>query len=79
MHDDAAYLARLPQGPVIVLEGAAGLIWEELVATDDVTGLTERVRARLHDAPVDLSEQIDAFTAELLAAGWLARTDSSAS
>ena len=26
-HDDAVYVARLPDGPIIVLEGTAALIW----------------------------------------------------
>lgn len=69
---EAAYVARLPHGPIVVLDGTAGLIWAAIVSTDDDAALARRVRARLADAPDALPAMLDSFVAELAAGGWLA-------
>lgn len=72
MSDDAAYLARLPSGPIAVLEGPAALIWEELSAPADGRPLADRVRDRLADPPGDLAAHVQDFVSRLVAQGWIA-------
>lgn len=72
VHDDVAYLAHLPRGPIVALEGSAGLIWAGLMGTDSSTALVERIRAQLADAPDDLDALVAAFVARLVADGWVA-------
>jgi hypothetical protein len=72
VQDDIAYLARLPRGPIVVLDGAAALIWTELVSAPDLNALVDQVRARLSDVPDDLAALVGAFVADLIARGWVA-------
>lgn len=71
LDDDVAYLARLPHGPIVALEGTAGLIWSELTAVGDRSDIVDRVRAHLADPPGDLDALVEAFVAELAADGWV--------
>ena len=40
------YLARLPTGPILVLDAVGGLIWEEATTGDD-EGMVDRLADRL--------------------------------
>jgi hypothetical protein len=69
--DDTAYVARVPSGPIIVLEGPAAVIWDELAADGDVATLTARVAARITDAPPDADATVQHVVARLRDEGLL--------
>lgn len=66
------YLARLPRGPISVLDGTGALIW--LAATEGPGDtLLDRV-AEEAGRPVDeVSAGVDEFLAQLVASGFLER------
>lgn len=70
--DDSAtvYAARLPDGPIVVLEGVAGLIWAEACAGDRET-IVDRVAAATDATADDIRADVDAFVADLVARGLL--------
>jgi hypothetical protein len=64
------YAARLPDGPIVVLDGIAGLIWNEACG-GDCESIADRV-AEATDAPTDaIRADVDAFVADLVARGLL--------
>jgi hypothetical protein len=64
------YAARLPMGPIVVLEGIAALIWDEAFAGDRET-ISDRVAAATDAAPDAIRAHVDAFVADLVARGLL--------
>ena len=67
---DTTYIARLPLGPIAVLEGVAAVIWAE-ACTGDRESLASRVSA-VFETPVEgIVEHIDRFVADLIARGLL--------
>jgi hypothetical protein len=68
---DTVYAARLPDGPLVVLDGVSALIWRRLRDDADLDTLPTRVAAQLLDPPADLGTQIDAFVGMLRAHGLL--------
>lgn len=67
---DVVYVARLPDGPLLVLDGPAALIWVE--ARSDAPGtLAQRVADASGASVADIEGDIEAFTADLVAAGLL--------
>ncbi|GAA1762312.1 PqqD family protein [Agromyces humatus] len=68
--DGTVYVAPLPDGPIVVLEGIAVLIWGEACGGDRDT-IADRV-AEATDAPPDeIRAHVDAFVADLVARGLL--------
>lgn len=68
--DNVVYAAPLPDGPILVFGGIAGLIWIEACATprEDVA----RVVGEHTDQDVDaIHMHVDAFVSELIARGLL--------
>ena len=78
--DDVArwYVARLPDGPLVVLEDTAALIWAE-AADGPEDALALRVAARLAQGPAvaevaaDIATDVDAFVTGLVGQGLLER------
>lgn len=64
------YAARLPGGPIVVLEGIAALIWDEAFVGDRET-IPDRVAAATDAAPDTIRADVDAFVADLVARGLL--------
>lgn len=65
---DTAYAARLPDGPIVVLDGVAAVIWDLLRSEPcDLKTLTGLVSKQLIDPPAGLADTITAFIAELRA------------
>ena len=62
---------RLPDGPIVVLDGIAALIWDE-ACTGDRETITERVAEATDAAPDAIRADVDAFVADLVARGLLA-------
>ena len=65
------YLARMPSGPLVVLEGSAALIWTELTAGSGLEAALVRL-GQTFDQPVEvLRPHVSAFAADLVARGLL--------
>ena len=58
------------RGPIVVLDGIAGLIWDEAFTGDRET-ITERVAEATDAAPDTIRADVDAFVADLVARGLL--------
>lgn len=69
-HQDVLYVAALPDGPIVVLDGIAGLIWDEACAGDRET-IVDRVAAATDAAPEAIRADVEAFVADLVARGLL--------
>lgn len=67
------YLARLPAGPMQVLNGVGSLIWLEATATDSTGDLVARVAALVDRPPDTIRTEVVSFLADLVEAGLLER------
>lgn len=61
----AVFTARLPGGPLHILEGVAGVIWEEAVAGDR-EGLVQRVADRTGAEVEEVRSDVEAFLEDLV-------------
>jgi Coenzyme PQQ synthesis protein D (PqqD) len=68
--DGTVYAARLPDGPIVVLDGIAGLIWSEACAGDRES-IADRVAEATDASPDTIRADVEAFVADLLARGLL--------
>ncbi|KRF43268.1 hypothetical protein ASH01_15830 [Terrabacter sp. Soil811] len=62
----SVYVARLPGGPLVVLDGAAALIWVE-ATTGPATGWVSRVADAVGQAEDAIAADVTAFVADLRA------------
>lgn len=69
-HGEVLYVATLPDGPIIVLEGISALIWDEACGGDRET-IVDRVAAATNATPEAIRADVEAFVAELVARGLL--------
>jgi hypothetical protein len=69
-HEDTVFAARLPAGPIVVLDGIAALIWNE-ACTGERAMLTERVAEATDAAPDAIRADVEQFVADLIARGLL--------
>ena len=67
---DAVYIARLPDGPIAVLEGVAAVIWIEACSEDRET-LAQRVATLLDPPPGNIAREVDDFVERLIDQGLL--------
>ncbi|WP_173921747.1 PqqD family protein [Agromyces sp. Marseille-P2726] len=63
--DGIIYAARLPDGPIVVLDGIAALIWNEACSGDQAT-IAERVAEVTDAAADDIRAHVDDFVANLV-------------
>ena len=72
MSDDgqSVYVAHLPGGPLVVLEGAAALIWVE-ATTAPATGWVARVAEAFDQVEDVITADVSTFVADLRARGLL--------
>lgn len=70
MHGDVRYAAVLPSGPIVVLDGIAGLIWSEACA-GPASSVVDRVAAATGTAPDQIRMDVERFLTELVALGLL--------
>jgi len=68
--DGIVYAARLPTGPIIMLEGIAALIWGEACSGERAT-ITERVAEATDVAPDTIRADVEAFVDDLISRGLL--------
>jgi hypothetical protein len=64
------YVAPLPDGPIVVLDGVAALIWAEACAGDR-ENLSSRVAASLDPPGEDIEREVEAFVSTLVERGLL--------
>lgn len=66
----AVYIAALPDGPIVVLEGTAALIW--ITAGEHPRErVADEVARRTGEAAAVVADAVDAFLADLAARGLL--------
>jgi hypothetical protein len=70
IEDDVCYAAVLPSGPIVVMDGIAGLIWTEACDGPAVT-LVERIAAATAAEPDEIRADVERFVAELVEVGLL--------
>jgi len=75
--DDAgrSYVARLPEGPPMVLEDSAALIWMQVVVGGTVGDIASRVAVVAGISAEDIIGDVETFLDELVAHGVLVRHD----
>jgi hypothetical protein len=66
------YLARLPDGPIVVLEGTASIIWGQAVG-GEVPDVASGVAAATGEEVTQIRDAVDQFLADLVDAGLLLR------
>lgn len=64
------YVAPLPMGPIVVLDGVAAVVWAEACAGDRET-LAARVGAWLEPSATDIGRDVDDFVSALVDRGLL--------
>jgi len=67
------YLAHLPNGPLLILEGPAALIWRAAVSSAGDSDLVERVADQTGADSEAIRSDVAAFIADLVAQGLLER------
>jgi hypothetical protein len=71
---DDVYVARLPDGPILSLTGAAALVWR--AALDGPTqGIADRVAAAAGLPVGDIADDVTVFVETLLAGGLLVEAE----
>lgn len=67
--DDTVFLARLPHGPVIRLDGAAAVIWAAACSTEGAAGSTvaERVEPYVDRPLAEIADEVASFIESLIA------------
>jgi hypothetical protein len=68
--EEAVYLARLPDGPIVALEGTAAVIWIEACSADR-RAIAERVADHVDRDAADIATDVDTFLDDLVAQGLL--------
>ena len=69
--EEVVYAAPLPDGPIIVLEGIAALIWNEACEVRRET-VAEAVAAKTGQDVASIRRHVDGFLDEMLSRGMLA-------
>lgn len=64
--DDGVYVARLPEGPIIVLSGTAAVVWRSACAAGEGEP-ADRVAPHVDQGAAEIADDVDAFIASLVA------------
>lgn len=67
------YLAHLPNGPLLILEGSAAAIWRAAVSSANDSDLVERVADQTGANPQEIQPVVETFVADLVAQDLLER------
>ena len=70
-HDDTTYLARLPDGPIVVLRDTALTIWREAVSPSDEGSLDSRVAKTYGVSAEEVRPAVEACVVDLVERGVL--------
>ena len=71
LEEEFVFVARVPEGPIQVLDTVAAIIWEEALAGDRA-GLAVRVAERTGAEASEIHADVEAFVDELVSRGLLA-------
>ncbi|MBM7502753.1 PqqD family protein [Agromyces aurantiacus] len=71
-HDDVLYAATLPHGPIVVLDGVAGLIWVE-ACDGPAESLVDRVAGWTGVEPATIRAEVEGFLDDMVERGLLER------
>lgn len=66
------YVASLPAGPLVVLEGAAAVIWSEATG-ESAAGWVARVAGAVGQVEADIAADVESFVDDLCERGLLQR------
>ncbi|RXZ50142.1 PqqD family protein [Agromyces binzhouensis] len=69
-HEDVLYAATLPSGPILVLDGISGLIWE-VACEDSDAPVVDRVAELTGADPGDIRSEVERFVGDLVDRGLL--------
>jgi|GEM_PF-2122133 len=69
--DDAVYVARLPEGPVVVLAGTAAVVWRAACDPGEGT-VADRAARSVDQDSTTIAPAVDGFLADLVERGLLA-------
>jgi Coenzyme PQQ synthesis protein D (PqqD) len=72
--DDVVYTAILPDGPIVVLDGVAGVIWMEACDGPSST-IADRVAAVTGSAADEIRDEVESFVEQLVTRGLLTRRE----
>lgn len=72
----ALYLAHLPNGPLLILEGSAASIWRTAVQSTGDSDLVERVADQMGADADGIRSDVERFLADLFAQGLLEQVPS---
>lgn len=61
----AVYVAPLPDGPILVFEGVAALVWDA-VTTLDREDVVDEIAEQTASVPADIRATVDTFIADLI-------------
>lgn len=75
--DDTVYVAALPDGPPLVLEGSGALVWRAVLGGGTVDEAVERVAAAAGESAAAVAAGVRGFVDDLVAAGVLEPVDPS--
>ena len=71
-YEDVLYVATLPDGPIVVLDGISALIWDEACAGPRES-IVERVAAATTAMPEAIRAHVERFVADLVSRGLLVK------
>lgn len=69
--DDVVYVARLPEGPMVVLAGTAAVVWRAACDAGEGTVAERAARSVDQDGPA-IAGDVESFLADLVGRGLLA-------
>lgn len=67
---EVVYVAPLPDGPILALDGTAGVIWR-VALKHPRTSIARFVARRVGVRPDDIAAEVDRFVEDLIARGLL--------
>ena len=70
-HDGTVYVARLPDGPPLVLEGSGAVVWGALLEGGTLADVVARVAAETRESERVVASGVEGFVDGLLSAGVL--------
>lgn len=68
--DEVLYVAKVPEGPILVLEDVSRVVWREALTESDEP-IETRIAAMFEGDPSNIAASIRAFLDEMVAAGIL--------
>ena len=75
-HDSSeVFLARMPDGPPLVLQGSAWLVWSVVAEHADLDDVVAQIATHTSSTPETVAPDVEVFLERLVAQGLLRRED----